>query len=145
MLICLTTHRCLRALQRTGAGVGGAAGGGVGSGSVGGQQAAAACHKRTSVCVQRLGKEGHKQKFRQRSSCGSCGFLSAKDAGQLECADWPARASGCVLAVACFLCVILNEKSDNSSGTGCPIERQIPGVDRGPCSWPFNDLGSNKS
>lgn len=55
------------------------------------------------------------------------------------------RTSGRVLAVACFLCMILNEKSDNSSETGCPIERQIPGVDRGPCSWPLDDLGSNKS
>lgn len=92
----------------------------------GGQEAAAACHKWTSVCVQRLEKERYKQKFRRRSSCGSCGCLIAKDAGQLECADWPARTGGCVLAVACFLFVILNEKSDNSSGTGCPIERQIP-------------------
>lgn len=57
----------------------------------------------------------------------------------------PSKTSGCDLAASGFLCVILNEKSDNSSGTGCPIGRQIPGVDRGPCSWPLSDLGSNKS
>lgn len=115
-------------------------------GSLGrGQEAAAACHKWTSVCGQRLGKEGHKQKFQRRSSCGSCGFLSAKDAGQLEQHDWTTRTSGCILAVASFLCVILNEKSDNSSGKGYPIGWQIPELDRGACSWPLNDLESHKS
>lgn len=99
----------------------------------------------TSVCGQRLGKEGRKQIFRSRSSCGSCGFQSVKDAGQLEHTDWPLRMSRWVLAAAYFLCVFLNEQSDNSSGTGCPIERHIPWVDGGPRSWPLNDLGSNKS
>lgn len=38
----------------------------------------------------------------------------------------PARTSGRVLAVSCFLCLLLNEKSDNSSGTGCPIGKTDP-------------------
>lgn len=74
------------------------------------------------VCAHRSGKEGHthahtqkkegkkKKKLRRRSSCGSCGFQSANDAGQLERADWLSRTRGCVLAAAHFLCVILKEK-----------------------------------
>lgn len=65
------------------------------------------------VCAHRSGKEGHthahtqqkekkNKKLQRRSSCGSCGFQSANDAGQLERADW--------LAAAHFLCMILQEK-----------------------------------
>lgn len=97
------------------------------------------------VCAQRLRKEGRKRRFRRTGSCGSCGCQSAKDAGQLEHADWPTTAGGCVLASVLFPCVILNEKSDNSSAAGCPIERQIPGLDIKTCSCPHIDLGAGKT
>lgn len=58
---------------------------------------------------------------------------------------WSMCAGGCVLTAASFLCAILNQRSNNSSETGCPIGRQIPMLDRAPCSWPLSDLGSNKS
>lgn len=79
--------------------------GGGGGGGVWGEEAACVWAKKQrlpvtseQVCVFRdLGKEGHTHtdrhayKLRWRSSRGSCGFQSAKDAGQLERADWPGR------------------------------------------------------
>lgn len=134
LLIRLTTHRCLRAVQET-------------EGRAGPGPRGSGCLSQVNKCVWSEIREGRTQtkKFQQRSSCGSCGSRSTKDAGQLEQSHWPVRACGRVLAVVSFLCVILNERSDNSSETGCPIGRPIPRVDRGPCSWPLNDLGSNKS
>lgn len=90
-------------------------------------------------------EEGPKHRFRQTSSCGSCGCRGAKDAGQPERADWLLVAGGCVLAAAFFLCVILNAKSDDSSGTGCLIQRPIPGVGIELGSCLLADLGPGKT
>lgn len=97
------------------------------------------------MCAQRLGKEGHKDRFRQTSSCGSCSCRSAKDARQLERADWLPVAGGCVLAAAFILCVVLNEKSDDSSEPGCLLQRHIPGVDIELHSFLLADLGPGKT
>lgn len=97
------------------------------------------------VCAQSLGKEGHKHRFRRTGSRGSCGCRSAKDAGQLERADWLPVAGGRVLAAAFFLSVILNEKSDDSSGAGCLMPQQIPGVDIQLRSCLLADLGPGKT
>lgn len=50
-------------------------------------------------------------------------------ARQLELADWPTAAGGCVVEAALLLCVILDEKSYNSSAAGCLIDRQILRLD----------------
>lgn len=134
VLICLTSHRCLRAVQKMW-GVAGLRPRGIGGLS------------QVNKCVWSEIREGRTQTkipveellwrlwFSECEGCWTTGASRLAGRGQ----------SGCVLAASYFLCVIINETSDNSSGTGCPIGRPIPRVDRGPCSWSLNDLGSNKS
>lgn len=78
LLICFTTHRCLRAVQKTG-------GWRTGRGPRG-----SGCLSQANKCVWSEIREGRTQTKipAEELLWQLCGFLSAKDAVQLERCDW---------------------------------------------------------
>lgn len=134
LLICLTLHRCLRALQKMG----------VGGLCLGLRSSDRLSQVNKHVCSEI--REGRTQtQIPADELLWQLWFFECKGCWTTGVCRLARGTCGRVLALGCFRCMILNEKSDNSSQAGFSMEKQIPEVDTEPCSWPSTDLGSNKS